>query len=136
MTTHGEHNSHMKSFARVEKRFLWCNNRFMKGLWCQWIPEKVFPTFDDFLSYLPIQKICKKLKYHDGVLSYQQNSTANPAHFFGLPSKSHRGISMYFWNSASNMYVYCMHLLKRLSSFGRMYFFCYSMTLETYIAVM
>ena len=37
-----------------------------------------------------IAKICKKLSPHDGILSYLQDSTANPAfkqHFFAL-SKS------------------------------------------------
>ena len=45
-----------------------------------------------------IPKICKKLNFHDGFLSYLQNSTANSAHLaartflpcLGLPSKSHR----------------------------------------------
>ena len=58
---------------------------------CQY-QKKVFLTFDDFLSDLPIQKICKKLKYHDGVLSYQPIWQ----HLFCLLSKVQHGISIFF----------------------------------------
>ena len=73
--------SYIKSFGTVEKHFLSCNSRFMVSVNTI---KNIFNIWR-FFVILTIQKICKKLKYHDGFFSYQKLfSTANPAHLTTL----------------------------------------------------
>ena len=73
-----------------------------------------------------IAKILKKLNFHDGFLSYLQNSTANSA-CLSLPSKSHRE------NLISSIFLESPHQvdMKNVVKSSK-HFFRYFNTLETH----
>ena len=81
--------------------------------WKRRVPQKGFLRFDNVFHCLLYEEIAKtdnKLNCHDGILSYLQDSTANPAHLavlflpcLGLPSKSHRE------NSISSIFLESPH---------------------------